>query len=665
MKKTLGGDRLGAGKKIKVDMHGWGRSTFNQNRIWRSTMASGVLTPCFVEVGLNGTTFDIDINALGHTIPTIAPLFGSFKMQVDVFACPVRLYQGLLHNNALNLGLDMKSVLFPTITIPISNNRGKEKTSTSSLLNYLGIKGINNDKNEFNAIPILAYYDIVKNYYINKQEDYAKVIGNTYETTTSNLINYRIQDASGNTYNDITLIESERNTWDIENWINLNDNSVILTLNFNDLNKIDGFTLYDATYTIQQEYPNINLNIGSPRKLIDLERNTTVGEIIQKSKTEIQIQLFNATYYEITRISFNNYQTKINIIDFETENLDRARREILKHTDLDEKVIIGAEDNEEAQINFLPYSINVEQDNNMKLSQKELNGLCLKTYQNDIFNTWLSTEYVNTINQISSITPIDGQITIDAIILAKKVYNVLNRIAVSGGTYQDWQEANFGEKVDNGIESPIYIGGMSTEITFEEVVSTASAQNSEGNNQPLASLGGKGVMKDKKGGHIVYKCQEPCFIIGIVSITPRIDYHQGNKWYMTDIFTPENFHKPEFDGIGFQNLIANNVHWACSPNTALAKQTAWINYQTSYNEVFGNFAKDEENEENSLYFMTLRRNYEINSRGEIEDFTSYIDPSKFNYPFAGNELTEQNFWIQLGFNVKSRRKMASYEIPNL
>lgn len=666
MKKTLGGDRLGAGKKIKVDMHGWGRSTFNQNRIWRSTMAPGVLTPCFVEVGLNGTTFDIDINALGHTIPTIAPLFGSFKMQVDVFACPIRLYQGLLHNNALNLGLDMKSVLFPTITIPINGEREAEKTSTSSLLNYLGIKGINPYKQEFNAIPILAYYDIVKNYYINKQEDYAKVIGTKkkdIDFDSELTATYSAQDIQDFT---LTFEKANYNYWEVKNPRDFVETNGILMLDFKNKNfgEIEKFQLI-----IKGTDDSINYFTA----FNTLSENWT-PLINQQTQEQMEIRIRNKKYIEILNPSVNgqllavamqNFLPKIDIVDYEVENLDRARREILKHTDLNEKVIIGTEDNEEAQINFLPYSINAEQSDILKLSQRELSGLCLKTYQNDIFNTWLSTEYVNTINQISSITPIDGQITIDAIILAKKVYNVLNRIAVSGGTYQDWQEANFGEKVENGIESPIYIGGMSTEITFEEVVSTASANNSEGNNQPLATLGGKGVMKDKKGGHIVYKCQEPCFILGIVSITPRIDYHQGNKWYMTDIFTPENFHKPEFDGIGFQNLIANNVHWASSPNQALAKQTAWINYQTSYNEVFGNFAKDEENEENSLYFMTLRRNYEVDNNGEIEDFTSYIDPSKFNYPFAGNELTEQNFWIQLGFNVKSRRKMASYEIPNL
>ena len=38
------------------------------------------------------------------------------------------------------------------------------------------------------------------------------------------------------------------------------------------------------------------------------------------------------------------------------------------------------------------------------------------------------------------ITANDGKLTMDALNLQQKVYNMLNRIAVSGGTYRDWLE---------------------------------------------------------------------------------------------------------------------------------------------------------------------------------------------------------------------------------
>ena len=43
MKKTLGGDRLGSGNKMQVELHGYERSNHDLSYIWRSTMSVGTL----------------------------------------------------------------------------------------------------------------------------------------------------------------------------------------------------------------------------------------------------------------------------------------------------------------------------------------------------------------------------------------------------------------------------------------------------------------------------------------------------------------------------------------------------------------------------------------------------------------------------------------------
>ena len=70
-------------------------------------------------------------------------------------------------------------------------------------------------------------------------------------------------------------------------------------------------------------------------------------------------------------------------------------------------------------------------------------GLCLKTYNSDLYQNWINTEWiegVDGINEASAVDVADGMLTMDALNLAQKVYNFLNRIAVSGGTYRDWLE---------------------------------------------------------------------------------------------------------------------------------------------------------------------------------------------------------------------------------
>ena len=74
---------------------------------------------------------------------------------------------------------------------------------------------------------------------------------------------------------------------------------------------------------------------------------------------------------------------------------------------------------------------------NLRDSQEEkLGGMLLKTYDSDIFNNWVKTDWIDGAGGITEITSIDiaandGKLTMDALNLQQKVYNMLNRIAVS------------------------------------------------------------------------------------------------------------------------------------------------------------------------------------------------------------------------------------------
>ena len=113
----------------------------------------------------------------------------------------------------------------------------------------------------------------------------------------------------------------------------------------------------------------------------------------------------------------------------------------------------------------------------------------------------------------------------------------------------------------------MYIGGLIKEITFDEVVSVAASENADVS-QPLGTIGGVGRMGSKhKGGTITAKADEPSIVIGITSITPRLDYSQGNKWDV-NIRTMDDFHKPALDQIGFQDLITDQMAYWETQNSA-------------------------------------------------------------------------------------------------
>ena len=117
----LGGGRIGSGKKMKVELDGFKRSTHDLSYVFRNTQSAGTLVPFGVIPVLPGDTFDINFDANVRTLPTIAPLFGSFKLQIDSYFCPIRLYNGLLHNNKLGIGLNMSQVKLPLIDIKCKN----------------------------------------------------------------------------------------------------------------------------------------------------------------------------------------------------------------------------------------------------------------------------------------------------------------------------------------------------------------------------------------------------------------------------------------------------------------------------------------------------------------------------------------------------------------
>ena len=64
-------------------------------------------------------------------------------------------------------------------------------------------------------------------------------------------------------------------------------------------------------------------------------------------------------------------------------------------------------------------------------------GLCLKTYNSDLYQNWINTEWIDGVNGINEASAVDvssGTLSMDALNLSQKVYNFLNRIVISGGT---------------------------------------------------------------------------------------------------------------------------------------------------------------------------------------------------------------------------------------
>lgn len=183
MKKNIGKNTIGDNNKMSVDLKTYNRSTHDLSYVWRNTQAVGTLVPFMNEVGLPGDTWEIELNANVMTHPTVGPLFGTFKLQNHIYSTPMRLYNSWLHNNRAKIGLNMSQIKLPQLRVILNNTTDKPtkdnewtQVNPSCLLAYLGIRGFGYAKGDEspaskNAVSLLGYYDIVKNYYANLQED--------------------------------------------------------------------------------------------------------------------------------------------------------------------------------------------------------------------------------------------------------------------------------------------------------------------------------------------------------------------------------------------------------------------------------------------------------------------------------------------------------------
>ena len=693
MKVSIGKNTLGGGKKMMTRLNNYNRSTHDLSHVCRTSAAVGTLIPTFYQLVLPGDTIPIRTRCHTLTHPTIGPLFGSFKQQNDFFFCPIRLYNAMLHNNALNVGLNMKQVKFPVYPIPYnlytdkskmpgSNDSLLNEVNPSSLVAYTGVRALStlapygSTMKTLNCIKLMMYYDIFKNYYANKQEKKFYVIsGNTYYTYK------QISNSLGDGEICLTIANSNNSQ---SSWKTIttgvpntkgatgeypkakeNYQAWVLVIN-----------PYSQDKEIGQIEVKINFNTGwltesggnvGGLKNIDIYgtiNNLVKNDILTNITGKIETPVKGIEYYKInvttflpTEQTFKTYfyvneptmavSVEARYNSYNLEQIDDMRENILSAG----KTQYISQDPFIVDI-FKP----VQTKNGIAPScSQPLVGLALKTYQSDINTNWVNTEWIDGDTGINAITAIDtssGSFTLDTLNLAKKVYTMLNRIAVSDGSYNAWIQTVYTSGGLNHIETPLYLGGSSLEIEFQEVVNNSGTED-----QPLGTLAGRGVATSHKGGNIIFKADEPGYIFCITSLTPRVDYFQGNEWD-NYLLTLDNLHKPQLDGIGFQDRLYRNINantaYAMS-SKSIGKQPAWIEYMTNVNKTYGNFALIE-----NEGWMCLNRIF-----GDINTYTTYIFPHLYNNIFADTDITAQNFWIQIAFNTKPRRVMSAKAIPNI
>lgn len=655
--RTLGKNTLGDNNKMKIAMREYDMSTHDISTVFRSSIGVGMLVPFCKILCQKGDI--IDINLINKTLsqPTLGPLFGSFKLQHFMFFGGFRLYNSWLHNNRTGIGMKMSDIKLPMMLAQTYGTKTEAITniSASSLYKYLGWSksrriGTNADQGvEKNGVPLLMYLDIFKNFFANTQENKFYMLKGAGE------ISFEVIDSYENENEGYYIIGKNTGSIHITN----------LTQLKTDLNNID----------YQRFWESIKVTILESdgglyhKTLAQLTSNAQTNTITLDSPT--------ASPYATILQFFTTIETKkflkTELGQYDLKVLDQIR-DVILHKKGNETLTLFGDNLDESNNGSTELK---KMFNELILAQaNKLGGMLLKTYDSDIFNNWMKTDWIDGNGGITEITSIDitandGKLTMDALNLQQKVYNMLNRIAVAGGTYRDWLETVYtaGKYLDRP-ETPVFIGGMTQYIEFDEVISKSATETAYGS-QPLGDIAaiGRGG-KPLNNGHIHYQCEEPGYIMGLMAITPMVDYSQGNDFDL-NLETIDDLHKPALDGIGYQDLIqeqmvgetstyTNNGNIKSLKHLAANKTVAWIDYMTNYNRTFGDFAAGE-----ALDFMVLNRRYEVGNDNTIKDLTTYIDPQKHIEIFADTAIDSQNFWVQTVTQATRRGNYSAKQIPFL
>lgn len=651
--RTIGKNTLGDNNKMKVRLREYDMSSQNLSFVFRSTMGVGMLVPFMKIICQKGDIFDIKLTNKTITHPTLGPLFGSFKLQHYIFTAGFRLYNSWLHNNRTGIGMKMSDIKFPVTSNYFLGNSTRQKNNPSSLYSYIGWKGSKRNSPSSislkQSVPLLMYLDIFKNYFANTQEENFYIItGSTEATVTFEQQNEDTFTTKVGTDAEHSWSTPMNNTVEIQasdNVKNFSDFWTSLAIKVYNPSTGRSLTVYINNATTNYSAKKITLDkIGAN----ELAGYTTIQGVYIKTPVFGDSMDYQKMY--------NNSLGSI-LKEEKLETLDLIRDEILKNPG---NVTLNMIKTSNQKVNELFGTIR-------NAAPNKLGGLIIKTYDSDIFNNWVKTDWIDGENGISKVTALkpdeDGTITMDALNLQQKVYNMLNRIAVSGGTYRDWLETVYtaGRYLDRP-ETPVFQGGMSQMIEFDEVIATTG--NAEG--QVLGDLAGRGYSRQPNtSGKLHFQVEEPGYVMGIMAITPMIDYSQGNDFDL-NLFTMDDLHKPALDGIGYQDLMNEQRAWWTAiqngeaiTDTTPGKSVAWIDYATNFNRTFGNFASGESED-----FMVLNRNYEDDGSGEISNGSTYINPQEHIDIFADTALDSQNFWVQTACEITRRGNYSAKQIPN-
>lgn len=290
----------------------------------------------------------------------------------------------------------------------------------------------------------------------------------------------------------------------------------------------------------------------------------------------------------------------------------------------------------------------------------------------------------------------NNSFSIDTLRFQNKLQRLVDRYDISGGRFSSWLKTVWGSSANRRLDIPQFIGTTSFIIDPNTVTSIADTTGNPDDSN-LGQLGGNINQANYKGKnnntHHYVSVDEPGTLVIVASLTPKVDYSQGLERELRETLFSDDY-KPEFSQLGFQdvpwsdysmfpNLDENGQLVAITsgtsgtgtrlyePNSVVGKQVAWMHLMSDVNRVHGEFA------ENGFYSTwVLRRTFTkitaYNDSAYPRPLTTsqtnnfyYVNPFDWYYMFAITDGSLDNFFLQVGLNIRAVRPIGKRFMPTL
>lgn len=217
----------------------------------------------------------------------------------------------------------------------------------------------------------------------------------------------------------------------------------------------------------------------------------------------------------------------------------------------------------------------------------------------DVKLTTGGSPYINSINEkFASHFYIEGSsvasnITLNDIRELAVNQTIAQKLSNTDGSYKEYGLTFFGKSCANSVVyKPVYIGGVSQEIHFTEVLQTSSSVESDDSQQPLGQIAGHGIAMNSNNylGHV--ECDDFGYIMILACVMPDVYYHEGIEKHWCDLMESD-FFLPERAKLGLKAILNKELYFSGIPeedNKLFAYQDQFDELRFQPNKIHGKIA---------------------------------------------------------------------------